>query len=167
MHRAGVYGYECPCGFWWMESIEGWNQQTDEDSGAQRESLFASGIEDRNLPYEKEEPMGWGKAYLCDQLIHLFSKFHFPPNYETICISCFIFIPAACGKSLTHLFLVEGLGDLKMCGVKKIHVYPRSEGDLGANEVGTGSEALYIKAGFKNNTDLPRRSKCEKDLVLE
>ncbi len=165
VHRTGEYGDGCLCGFWWMESIEGWDQRTDEESRTQREALFARGIEDGYLLYEKGEPIGWCQAYQRDQLVHLVNKFHFSPDPETWCISCFMIVPSARGRGLGHLFLDRVLEDLKKRGVRKVQAYPRSESNLDANEEWTGPEALYVRAGFKKITDLPERSVWEKDLV--
>jgi len=167
VHRAGEYGNGCLCGFWWMESVEGWDQRTDAESLAQREALFTRGIEDGYILYQETEPVGWCQAYQRDQLIYLVNKFHFTPDPEIWCISCFMIVPAARGKGLGHLFLAKVLDDLNQRGVKKVQAYPRSESGLDANEVWTGPEALYVRAGFKKIADLQGRSVWEKDLLTK
>lgn len=161
VHRAGEYGDWCLCGYWWMESVEGWDKRTEEEGRAQREELFARGIEDGYILYENDIPVGWCQACQRDQLIHLMKKFNFAPDPDTWCISCFMIIPAARGKGLAHRFLTEVLQDMKARGVKVVQAYPRSESGLPANDVWTGPEALYIKAGFSRVRDLPGRTLWE------
>jgi GNAT superfamily N-acetyltransferase len=167
VHRSGEYGDGCLCGFWWMESIEGWDQRTDEESRAQREDLFDRGIEDGYLFYEKGEPIGWCQAYQRDLLIHLVNEFHFSPDPDIWCVSCFMMNPSVRGRGLSHTFLAAMLEDLKERGVKKVQAYPRSGVNLSVNDIWSGPEALYAKAGFVKVTDLPGRSVWEKALILE
>lgn len=164
VHRAGEYGEFCLCGFWWMENVNNWDKRTEEEACVQREALFARGIEDGYLLYQNEEPVGWCQACQRDQLPHLVNKFHFLPEPETWCISCFMIIPSQRGKGLAHQFLDAVLKDLKQRGVKKVQAYPKSEPGLSANDVWTGPQALFLKAGFVMTSELPQNLILEKEL---
>jgi len=128
-----------------------------------RINLFANGY----LFYEKGEPIGWCQAYQRDLLIHLVNEFHFSPDPDIWCVSCFMMNPSVRGRGLSHTFLAAVLEDLKERGVKKVQAYPRSGVNLSVNDIWSGPEALYAKAGFVKVTDLPGRSVWEKALILE
>jgi len=162
VHQAGEYGNGCLCGFWWVNTSEGWDERTDKESISQREELIASGIEDGYILYLKDQPTGWCQVYQRDQLPNLMNTFHFASNPEIWCISCFMIVPEARGQGLAHQFLALVLEDLKARGVKKVQAYPRCQDGLEATDVWTGPEALFIRAGFTRIIDHPRRSIWEK-----
>jgi GNAT superfamily N-acetyltransferase len=164
VHQAGEYGNGCLCCYWWMDTTDNWEERTDKESIAQREALFAQGIEDGYLLYRNDEPVGWCQAYPRDQLPNLLNTFHFAPNPEVWCVSCFMIIPEARGYGFAHRFLAAVLDDLKSRGIKKVQAYPRSQSGLEATDLWTGPEGLYVKAGFSKVSDHPRRSIWEKEL---
>lgn len=164
VHRAGEYGESCLCGFWWVASTEGWDDRTEKESVAQREDLFARAIEDGYILYQANEAVGWCQVYQRDQLPNLVNTFHFDPDPEVWCFSCFMLIPEARGKGLAHKFLAAVLDDLKSRGIKKVQAFPRTQSGLPANEIWTGPEAIFRKAGFAHVADHPKRPIWEKVL---
>lgn len=164
VHQAGEYGNGCLCCFWWVNNTEGWDERTDRESIAQREEMFARGIEDGYILYVNDLPTGWCQAYQRDQMPNLMNTFHFVPNPEIWCVSCFMINPEARGQGLAHQFLAMVLEDLKTRGVKQVQAFPRCQEGLEATEVWAGPETLYNQAGFIKVSEHPRRSVWQKEL---
>lgn len=71
-------------------------------------------------------------------------------------VSYFVIAPRQRGRGLTHVLLAEVLRDLQARRVKRVQGFPRRGDGLPADDVWTGPEATFRRAGFTLLRDAPR-----------
>ena len=148
VHHARNAHDWCFCVAWWLPDWDGFRDRKSEDNRAMREELFRSGMSDGYILYVDEEPIGWCQCGPRDQFSKLIKNYKLEPEPSTWAITCLFIAPSYRRTGLTHLFLSEILTDLKHKGVQHVQAFPRSGTKLPDEEVWTGPESLYLKAGF-------------------
>ncbi|MFH2035344.1 MAG: GNAT family N-acetyltransferase [Candidatus Zixiibacteriota bacterium] len=138
----------CFCVAWWSPTWEAWSNRTSEENRQRREQLFDSGIYDGYLFYDGSKAIGWCQCCPGDQLFKLNLEYNLKPNSEIYTITCFIIAPSYREIGLGHKFLELILDDLKNRGIKYVRAFPRRGKDLAVEDLWTGPEQFYLKAGF-------------------
>lgn len=139
----------CNCVAWHVPTWEGWGERTEQDNLGVRKRLFAEGEFDGYILYQDDEPVGWCQCGPRDRLPKLLSQKALAPSAETWAITCFVIIPPFRGKGIAHACLERILEDLRDRGIRHVQAFPKCGQGLGAGEVWTGPESLYVKAGFE------------------
>jgi GNAT superfamily N-acetyltransferase len=69
------------------------------------------------------------------------------------------------GQGLAHRFLAAVVDDLRGLGVTAVEGYPVHGSGHQPDDVWTGPESVFAKAGFTELTRGPRRAVCRLDLA--
>jgi len=147
----------CNCVAWWVPTWEEWGERTADLNRALREELFSGGQYDGYLLYAEGRPVGWCQCGPRDRLPKLIQQFRLQPDPQVWAITCLLISPKIRKKGLA-VHLLEGvLQDLKARGISRVQVFPRRGQDLPDEEVWTGPEALYSRAGFVLERDDPQK----------
>jgi ribosomal protein S18 acetylase RimI-like enzyme len=139
----------CRCTAWWTPTWEGWGERSAEENQALRESLMERGEFDGYLLYVNGEPAGWCQVGRRDRLAKLVRQFQLPPDEGVWAITCFLIAPGYRGRGLATALLREVLQDLQGKGVRWVEAYPKRGEGLEAEDLWTGPEAMWLRAGFK------------------
>jgi ribosomal protein S18 acetylase RimI-like enzyme len=157
VHREAHGTGWCYCVAWWTPTWEGWGARTAEENRALREQLFDRGEYDGYLLYANGEPVGWCQCGPRDRLTKLCQQFRLAPDPAAWAITCFVIASRLREGGLAHHLLAAVLRDLQSRGVGHVQAFPRRGQGMPPEEVWTGPEALFQKAGFKVERDDPRR----------
>ena len=145
----------CYCVAWWTSTWDAWSLRTAEENKARRKELFRLGQYDGYLLYIDDKPAGWCQVGLRDRLINLCHQYKFDPDHDAWAITCFLLLPEHREIGLAHYFLTEILKSLQNKGVLFVQGFPRRGSNLSADNVWTGPEAVFQKAGFELEHDDP------------
>jgi len=145
----------CFCVAWWTITWDAWSLRTAEENRQRREQLFEIGHYDGYLLYADGEPIGWCQCGLRDRLIKLRDQYKLPRDTDAWAITCFFIIPEYREIGLAHYFVGEILKDLKSKSVKYVQGFPKRGKNLSVDNVWTGPEGIFIKAGFELEQDHP------------
>ncbi len=154
--KSEPFGW-CYCSAWTVPSWDGWGDRTAEENMAVRERIFREGGHDGYLLFVDGSVAGWcqcrpraGMAKLERQLVREGA----PPAHA---ISCLMIRPEHRGRGLAHRFLGGILDDLRARGVRRVEAYPKPGRHEDVNEVWTGPEPLFAKAGFREESRVSGR----------
>jgi GNAT superfamily N-acetyltransferase len=89
------------------------------------------------------------------------------PDPAIWAITCLLIAPPFRKQGLTHRFLQVILSDLKRKGVRRVQAFPRRGEELPDEDVWTGPERLYRRAGFTLERDDPQKPIYSKRLNRE
>ena len=145
----------CYCVAWWTTTWEAWSLSTAEENRIRRENLFGAGQYDGYLLYVDDKPAGWCQVGPRDRLVNLCDQYKFAPDPDVWAITCFLLLPKYREIGLAHYFLKEILKDLSSKKVMYVQGFPRRGHDLSADNVWTGPESVFQKAGFILERDDP------------
>lgn len=143
----------CYCVAWWTPTWDNWGSRTAEENRSLREKLFDQGEWDGYLMYVDDEPVGWCRCGPRDRLTKLCQQYDLTLNPEVWVVTCFVIVPAYRGQGLLHQFFAEVLKDLKRRRIRYVQGFPRRGEDLMTDDLWTGPEMLFQKAGFKVERD--------------
>lgn len=155
IHNEAYNAGWCYCVAWWTTTWEAWGMRTGEENRQRREQLFEQEMYDGYLLYADGKPVGWCQCLPRDYLMKLIDEYKLAPDPETWAITCFLIIPEYREIGLAHYFLGEILKDLRRRGVYKVQAFPKRGQNLAADNVWTGPESIYVKAGFELEIDQP------------
>jgi len=143
----------CYCTAWWVETWDGWGERTAAENKALREKLFGQNHYDGYLLYVDGHPAGWCQCGRRDRFTKLLQQYKLERDPRVWAITCLLIIPPFRKQGSAHGFLDEILGDLKSKGVQRIQAFPRRGGKLLDEDVWTGPEQIYRRAGFRLERD--------------
>lgn len=138
----------CYCVAWWVPTWEGWAQRTAEENRALRERLFQQGQYDGYLLYLDGNPVGWCQCGPRDHLPKVLRQYKLTPDRRIWAITCLLIAPRHRKRGLTHRFLAEVLEDLRTRGITYVQAFPSRDRDLPDEDIWTGPETAFQKAGF-------------------
>jgi GNAT superfamily N-acetyltransferase len=148
VHSAANGADWCRCVAWWTPSWEGWGERSAGENAAFRAALFARGEFDGYLLYEGNRPVGWSQVGAAERLPKLCRSYGFTPEPGVQAISCFFVAPSVRGRGLAHVLLEGVLADLRpRC--ERVLAFPRRGEGLPAEDVWTGPESVFRRAGFR------------------
>jgi len=145
----------CFCVAWWVLSWNGWEERTSDENRLMREQLFDVGQYDGYLMYDGDTPIGWCQVGPRDQLHKLVIDYRLPVDHDAWAITCFFIIPKYREIGLGYYMLTEILKDLEKQGVKYVQAFPRRGKKISPEDMWTGPEGYFIKAGFTLERDDP------------
>ncbi len=145
----------CQCVAWWTSSWEAWSLRTAEENKNRRKELFRAGQYDGYILYVDNQPAGWSQVGPRDRLVNLCDQYKFDPDRYAWAITCFLLLPQYREIGLAHYFLKEILKDLRNKGIMFVQGFPRRGHKLSADNIWTGPESVFQKAGFKIERDDP------------
>lgn len=145
----------CYCVAWWTSTWEAWGLRTAEENKQRREELFRLGQYDGYILYDDNKPIGWSQVGPRDRLRNLCNQYDFDTDKYVWAITCFLLLPDYREIGLTHYFLQEILKDLRAKGVMYVQGFPRRGHNLSSDNVWTGPETVFEKAGFELERDDP------------
>ncbi len=155
IHDQDGQGGWCFCIAWWTTSWQAWGMRNGEENRQRREQLFNQNIYDGYLLYDGKRPIGWCQCAPRDYFTKLRDQYDLGENPVIYAITCFFIIPEYREIGLSHFFIEQILEDLQMKGVKTVQAFPKRGGNLSADNVWTGPERVYLKAGFDLTIDHP------------
>ncbi len=164
LHSAAHEAGWCFCAAWWVETWEGFGERRAEQNRAVREALLDRGEYDGYLLYVDGDPAGWCQAGPRDRLIKLARQFDLAPDPAVWAITCFLIAPARRGRGLAAALLDGVLADLRGRGVRRVEAFPKRGEGLAADDLWTGPESLFRRAGFAVARDDPARPVLALDL---
>ena len=147
----------CYCVAWWVPTWEGWGQRTADENLTLRENLFQLGQYDGYLLYIDEEPVGWCQCGPRDRLPKLLEQYKLEPDDQVWAITCFLIAPRFKKQGLTHRLLAGVLEDLRRQGVQRVQAFPHRATELPDEDMWTGPEVVFRRAGFTVERDDPKR----------
>jgi GNAT superfamily N-acetyltransferase len=153
LHGAHDAGGECFCTAWWVTTWQEWSERTAEQNRELRRRLFDDNIFDGYLLYDGEEPVGWCQCCRRDMLPKIGQTYRLAPDSDTWSISCFFILPQYREIGLAHYFLNRIIEDLEAQGVNHLQGFPKRGEKLAAEDLWTGPESIFIKAGFRLEQD--------------
>ncbi|SYZ72977.1 hypothetical protein TRIP_C21092 [Candidatus Zixiibacteriota bacterium] len=153
LHSEHNAAEECFCTTWWVPTWEEWAEQTAEQNRDLRLRLLNDGIFDGYLLYDGEEPIGWCQCCPRDLLPKIRQTYNLSPDENIWAICCFFILPRYREIGLAHYFLNEIIQSLKIQGVSHIQSFPKRGRELTPEDVWTGPEAIFLRAGFKPERD--------------
>ncbi len=142
-------GDNCFCSAWWVDTWEGWLEQSPQENRALREDLLAKGDYDGYLLYHDERVIGWCQVGTRDRFAKLLSQFDLTIDPKTWAISCIRIDENFQRKGAATYLLGEILSSLSKKGIERVEAYPKLDSKLSAIHQWTGPKGLYEKAGFK------------------
>ena len=143
----------CYCAAWWVNTWEGWGQRTAAENKALREKLFRQKQYDGYLLYADGRPIGWCQCGQRGLLSKLLQQYKLGRDPAVWAITCLLIAPPFRKQGLAHRFLDEILSDLERQGVRYVQAFPRRGENLPEEDVWTGPEHLYRRAGFRLERD--------------
>lgn len=143
----------CYCVAWWVPTWDCWGRRSAEENRSLREKLFRQGRYDGYLIYVDGQPAGWCQCGPRDRLPKLLRQFNLEHDPGVWAITCMLIVPRFKKQGLAHRFLALVLKDLKARGVERVQAFPRRGRALPDEDVWTGPEAIYQKAGFDLERD--------------
>jgi predicted acetyltransferase len=143
----------CFCTAWWVTTWEEWDTRTAEQNRALREKLFEDRIYDGYIIYADNIPIGWCQCGPRDRMPKIRQTYNLIPDPSIWAVTCFFLIPQYREIGLAHYCLAEILKDLSAQNIRDIQGFPHRGKQLTANDVWTGPEAVFQKAGFKIESD--------------
>jgi GNAT superfamily N-acetyltransferase len=143
---------------------DGWGERTAEKNRTLRDRLFTDGISDGYLLYADDRPAGWCQCGPRDTWEKLRKAYDLEPDPEMWAVSCFFLTPPNRGKGRAAAFLDLVVEDLRRRGIKRVQGFPRRGEGLPADDVWTGPERLFRRAGFSLSRDHPRLPVYERNL---
>ncbi len=155
LHAADADGGWCFCVAWWTSTWNAWGMRTGAENRQRREQLFQQNVFDGYLLYDGTRPIGWCQCCPRDYLLKLADQYKLQPDPAVYAVTCFLILPAYREIGLTHYFLKEIINDLRRQGVKTLQAFPKRGKNLAADNVWTGPEAVFQKAGFELIQDDP------------
>jgi len=157
----------CYCVAWWVPTWDCWGQRTAAENRALREKFFRQKRYDGYLLYAAGEAAGWCQCVQRDRLPKLLKQYTLEHNPAVWAITCMLIAPGCKKQGLAHRFLDEILKDLRARGVRRVQAFPRRGERLPDEDVWTGPERLYRRAGFILERDDPDKPIYGKWLILE
>lgn len=157
LHTAQEDGGWCFCSAWWLDTWEGWGGRSASQNREVRQGLLDAGEYDGYLLYVDDQPAGWCQVGRRDRLVKLVRQFGQPPDAGVWAITCFMIAPGFRGQGLASRLLQDVLADLQQQGVRYVEAYPKRGVDLAIEDLWTGPEAMFIRAGFEILRDDPAR----------
>jgi len=145
----------CYCVAWWTSNWEVWGRRSSRENKERRELLFKRAVYDGYILYADNEPVGWCQCGRRDQFPNLRNQYNFILDPDIWAITCFLLLPAYREIGLAHYFISEILNDLRQKGIGCVQGFPRRGYRLSADNVWTGPEGVFKKAGFKLELDDP------------
>ncbi len=145
----------CHCVAWWTTTWNAWSLRTAEENRARRQRLFEMGQYDGYILYADNRPVGWCQCGIRDRLPNLRNQYAFALDSDIWAITCFLIIPEFREIGLAHFFMKEILKDLRNKGIMYVQGFPKRGSNLSADNVWTGPEAVFRKAGFVLERDDP------------
>nr|MBN2278246.1 GNAT family N-acetyltransferase [candidate division Zixibacteria bacterium] len=146
----------CYCVAWWAPTWQGWMERTAEENRRMREQLFDVEQYDGYLMYDGDKPIGWCQVGPRDRLHKLVLEYKLARDSDAWAITCFIIIPKYREIGLGRYMLEQVLKDLQKKGVKYVQAFPRRGKDLAVEDLWTGPERFFEKAGFELERDDPK-----------
>ncbi len=146
LHSSEPFGW-CYCVAWEVPTWESWQNRTAEKNKMLRQMLFDRKHLEGYLLYLDGNPVGWCQCGPRDRWLKLVKQYELEPDKEMYAITCFTLLPKYRKLGLTHLLLKEVLRDLKSRNITKVQAFPR-KGEHPDEEVWTGPERIFLKAGF-------------------
>lgn len=155
IHSCDGEGGWCYCIAWWTTSWQAWGMRTGEENKTRREQLFDQNVYDGYLMYDGKRPIGWCQCVPRDYFIKILDQYNLEEDESIYAVTCFLIIPEYREIGLTHYFLGEILKDLRAKGIKTVQAFPKRGKNLAADNIWTGPESAFRKAGFELTTDHP------------
>jgi GNAT superfamily N-acetyltransferase len=146
----------CQCVAWWTPTWEGWSSRTAAQNRSLRMKLFAEGVDDGYLAYERNDPIGWCQAWRRDAFPKLRGQFGLPHDSNAWMIGCFFIAPAHRERGVANAMLTYILADLKTRGATSIDAFPKRQ-TADQDELWNGPESMFIGAGFEVIKNDPTR----------
>ncbi len=143
----------CYCIAWWTTSWKVWGMRTGEENRRRREQLFQQHIYDGYLLYDGTKPIGWCQCAPRDYFTKLRNQYNLPEDPRVYAITCFFIVTDYREIGLTHFFLAEVLNDLRRKGIKVVQAFPKRGKNMAPDNIWTGPESAFIKAGFDLTVD--------------
>jgi GNAT superfamily N-acetyltransferase len=154
----------CFCVAWWVPTWEGWSNRTAEENRRMREQLFDVEQYDGYLMYDGETPVGWCQVGPRDRLHKMVAEYRLPRDSDAWAVTCFVIAPKYREIGLGYYMLAEVLKDLKGRGVKYVQGFPFRGQHMAPEDLWTGPEGFYVKAGFTLERDDPNYPIYRKNL---
>jgi len=145
----------CYCIAWWTTSWQAWGMRNGEENRERREQLFRQNIFDGYLLYDGSRPIGWCQCAPRDYFTKLRDQYDLGENPAIYAVTCFFIIPDFREIGLTHFFLEKILEDLRGKGIKTVQAFPKRGKSLSPDNIWTGPESAFLKAGFELTIDHP------------
>jgi GNAT superfamily N-acetyltransferase len=159
------HGGQCWCSAWWVPTWEDYLEATPDQRRVVRDGVFGRGEHDGYLAYVAGAPVGWMQAGPRDDLPKIAETFDLEPDPSVWAVSCFTVLAPYRGQGLAHGFLAAVLDDLRERGVTAVEGYPVHGTGHQADDVWTGPESMFAKAGFTELRRGPRRAVYRLDLA--
>lgn len=153
LHSQQPFGW-CYCVAWEVPTWDNWDARTAEKNKKFRQLLFDKRHLEGYLLYLDQKPVGWCQGGPRDRWVKLVKQYDLQPDQEMYALTCFCLLPYYRKLGLTHIFLSRILQDLKSQKVKRVQAFPR-RGEHPDEDVWTGPESVFVKAGFKLEKDDP------------
>jgi GNAT superfamily N-acetyltransferase len=147
---------QCFCTAWWVPTWDEWDNRTSEQNRSLRENLFRDGIYDGYLMYDDDRPIGWCQCGPRDRMPKIRQTYNLTPDPEVWAISCFFLLPEYREIGLAQYFLDEIIKNIKSEGVWHLQGFPCRGKNLTADDIWTGPENIFQKAGFNLEIDNDR-----------
>lgn len=138
----------CFCIAWWLPDWDGWGDRTADENRTMRESIMDSGLFDGFLLYVDNLPVGWCQCAPRDQFTKLCRNYKLEQDPAVWAITCLFISPAHRKNGLAHPFLGLILEELHKLNVERVQAFPRRGDELEDNEIWTGPESVFLRAGF-------------------
>ena len=153
LHTQEPFGW-CYCVAWEIPTWEAWNSRTAEKNKMLRQMLFERKHLEGYLLYLDDKPVGWCQCGPRDRWVKLVKQYELQPDKEMYAITCFTLLPQYRKLGLTHQLLGKVVEDLKSKNIKRVQGFPH-KGEHSDEEVWTGPENVFLKAGFHLEKDDP------------
>jgi GNAT superfamily N-acetyltransferase len=157
LHSAKNGADWCFCAAWSLPDWEGWGQRTAGQNRAVRETLLRADEPDGYLLYLDGEAIGWCQCLRRDRLPKLRAAYGLEPDETAWAVTCILLAPRLRGQGLGHALLGLVLDDLRRRGIRRVEAFPRRGTGLPPEDVWTGPEGLFTRAGFHLERDDPHR----------
>jgi len=155
IHCQDGQGGWCYCIAWWTTTWQAWGMRSGEENLKRREQLFAQNIFDGYLLYDGKRPIGWCQCAPRDYFTKLRDQYDLGENPAIYAVTCFMIVPEYREIGLTHYFLGKILDDLARKGIKTVQGFPKRGKNLSQDNIWTGPESAFQKAGFDLTIDHP------------
>jgi hypothetical protein len=143
----------CFCTAWWVPTWEEWSDRTPEQNRELRRQLFSNNQFDGYLLYDGTEPIGWCQCCPRDAIPKIRQTYNLVPDPRIWAVSCFFILARYREIGLAQHFLDKIIEDLISRDVTHIQGFPKRGKNLQADDLWTGPESIFVKAGFRLEQD--------------
>ena len=139
----------CRCVAWHVPSWDGWGERSASSNLALQTELLEEGLFDGYLMYAGDNPIGWCQCGPLEGFPKLCSQYGISAASGAWAITCLSIIPARRGLGFSHMAVEAVLEDLRCRGAQTAYAFPRRGAALPSEDVWTGPEAVFVRAGFQ------------------